>query len=111
MGKINYRRIYDTNRDQWKALTSEPQKYEALLAGHYSERNHFVYELLQNAEDQGARTVEFVLTQDQLVFRHDGRAFNFADVSAISRVACSTKVNERDEDTRIGKFGIGFKML
>lgn len=82
-----------------------------LLIEVYPQDAHFIYELLQNAEDQGARTVEFVLTQDQLVFRHDGRAFNFADVSAISRVACSTKVNERDEDTRIGKFGIGFKSV
>ena len=51
MGKIDYRKIYETNKDEWKALTREPQKYEALLAGHYSDSNHFVYELLQNAED------------------------------------------------------------
>ena len=82
-----------------------------LLIEVYPQDAHFIFELLQNAEDQGARTVEFVLTEGQLVFRHNGKAFNFADVSAISRVACSTKVNERDEDTRIGKFGIGFKSV
>ena len=51
MGKIDYKAIYDQNQDEWKALTRDPQKYEALLAGHYSDSNHFVYELLQNAED------------------------------------------------------------
>ena len=30
MGKIDYRAIYETNKDEWKALTREPQKYEAL---------------------------------------------------------------------------------
>ena len=43
MGRIDYQKIYATNQDEWKALTREPQKYEALLAGHYSDSNHFVY--------------------------------------------------------------------
>ena len=51
MSSIDYRKIYEKNQDEWKALTREPQKYEALLAGHYSDSNHFVYELLQNAEE------------------------------------------------------------
>ena len=57
MGRIDYQKIYATNQDEWKALTREPQKYEALLAGHYSDSNHFVYELLQNAEDEKATRV------------------------------------------------------
>ena len=57
MGKIDYRKIYETNKDEWKALTRGPQKYEAFLAGHYSDSNHFVYELLQNAEDARATRV------------------------------------------------------
>lgn len=52
MGKIDYRKIYEINKDEWKALPREPQKYEAPLAGHYSNSNHFVYELLQNAEER-----------------------------------------------------------
>ena len=68
MGKINYQKIYTTNKDEWKALTREPQKYEALLAGHYSESNHFVYELLQNAEDEKADRVVIEYYDDKLVF-------------------------------------------
>ena len=46
MGRIDYKAIFEQNQDEWKALTRDPQKYEALLAGHYSDSNHFVYELL-----------------------------------------------------------------
>ena len=55
MGKIDYQAIAKKNQEDWKALTQEPQKYEALLRGHYSDSNHFVYELLQNAEDEQAK--------------------------------------------------------
>ena len=55
MGRIDYKKIYAKNQDDWKALTRDPEKYENLLAGHYSESNHFVYELLQNAEDENGR--------------------------------------------------------
>ena len=48
MGRIDYKAIFEQNQDEWKALTRDPQKYEALLAGHYSDSNHFVYQLLQN---------------------------------------------------------------
>ena len=73
MGKIDYRKIYEVNKDEWKALTREPQKYEALLAGHYSDSNHFVYELLQNAEDAGAAIVVIEYHEDKLIFYHDGK--------------------------------------
>ena len=76
MGKINYQKIYTTNKDEWKALTREPQKYEALLAGHYSESNHFVYELLQNAEDEKADRVVIEYYDDKLVFYHNGIPFD-----------------------------------
>ena len=67
MGKIDYQKIYEINKDEWKALTREPQKYEALLAVHYSDSNHFVYELLQNAEDARATRVVIEYYEDKLV--------------------------------------------
>ena len=71
MGKIDYRKIYETNKDEWKALTREPQKYEALLAGHYSDSNHFVYELLQNAEDARATRVVIEYQGDRITILFD----------------------------------------
>src|SRR3984957_8257571 len=58
----------------------------------YPDRAHFVYELLQNAEDAGATEVKFTLKQDRLVCEHDGsRAFTEADVTAITGIHNSTK--------------------
>jgi len=75
----------------------------------YPDRAHFVYELLQNAEDAGATQVTFTLKQDCLVCEHDGRrAFTEADVTAITGIHNSTKDKILD---RIGKFGVGFKSV
>lgn len=75
----------------------------------YPDRAHFVYELLQNAEDAGATQVAFSLKQDRLVCEHDGsRTFTEADVTAITGIHNSTKDKALD---RIGKFGVGFKSV
>ena len=84
----------------------------------YSDRAHFVYELLQNAEDALERryrvdplnslpcSVSFCLYKDRLIFKHFGQPFNEQDVRAISDVLKGTK---NVDMTQIGKFGIGFK--
>jgi hypothetical protein len=38
----------------------------------YSDRTHFLYELLQNADDAGAKEVEFLLTTEGLWLKHNG---------------------------------------
>ena len=86
----------------------------------YSDRTHFIYELLQNAEDALGRrklnnpeselptNVKFLLYKDRLEFRHFGERFNTDDVKAISDVLKGTKSEDK---TQIGKFGIGFKSV
>lgn len=86
----------------------------------YSDRTHFVYELLQNAEDALERRfrqnpdgnfvckVQFVLFQDRLEFRHSGALFNEEDVKGLSDVLRGTK---KEDFVQIGKFGIGFKSV
>jgi hypothetical protein len=59
----------------------------------YPDRAHFVYELLQNAEDAGATEVSFSLTPDRLVCEHDGRVFTLEDVSPLP--ACTTAQRRR----------------
>jgi hypothetical protein len=77
------------------------------LLGHlYSERTHFIFELIQNAEDAGATAISFDVHDDRLEVRHDGRPFTEADVRGVCGVAKSTK-----DLTSIGKFGIGFKAV
>jgi hypothetical protein len=79
------------------------------LLGHlYSERTHFIYELIQNAEDAGATELSFALSAGQLQVSHDGRPFTEDDVRGICGVARTTKSAGL---TTIGQFGIGFKAV
>lgn len=87
-----------------------------LLANRYADRTHFIYELLQNAEDalakrdgwHGSRSVRFHLSERKLRFSHFGKPFDGDDVRGICGIAEGTK--ERDI-TQIGRFGIGFKSV
>ena len=86
----------------------------------YGDKSHFIYELLQNAEDALDRRVrnnrediasckvQFVLFQDRLEFRHFGELFNEEDVRGISDVLMGTK---KEDFAQIGTFGIGFKSV
>ena len=79
-----------------------------LLGQLYSERTHFIFELIQNAEDAGATELAFELFADRLELRHDGRPFTEADVRGLCGVGKSGKSGDL---TAIGKFGIGFKSV
>lgn len=85
-----------------------------LLANRYGDRTHFIFELLQNAEDalarrtgwEGSRAVSFVLGERSLRISHSGKPFDDLDVRGICGIAESTK-----DLTAIGRFGIGFKSV
>lgn len=88
---------------------------QQIFADTYADRTHFIFELLQNAEDaiarrgptwDGSRTVSFDLTKNLLRVSHFGEPFNEDDVRGICGIAESTK-----ELTDIGRFGIGFKSV
>ncbi|MBR4545102.1 MAG: AAA family ATPase [Oscillibacter sp.] len=88
----------------------------------YSDQAHFVYELLQNADDAGATRARFVLYPDKLVFAHNGtERFTISNpetedadkergklghINAITSIGHSTK-----SEAKIGKFGVGFKAV
>lgn len=88
----------------------------------YSDQAHFIYELLQNANDAKATTARFVLESDKLIFAHNGtRHFSVSDpakeeedsdsgrlgdINAITSIANSNKT-----EASIGKFGVGFKAV
>ena len=74
----------------------------------YPDRAHFIYELLQNAEDAHATEASFELHAARLVFRHNGRAFSKDDVWGITNIG---KGSKRDKDDKIGRFGVGFKSV
>lgn len=89
----------------------------------YSDQAHFIYELLQNANDVKATRSSFELTKDGLYFKHNGKK-NFlvsnpdnekldrqnnilGDINAITAIAQSGKTDQ----STIGKFGVGFKAV
>lgn len=88
----------------------------------YSDQAHFIYELLQNADDTKATKARFRLESDKLIFAHDGtRHFSISnpeqedldvktgslgDINAITAIANSNKT-----EVSIGKFGVGFKAV
>lgn len=74
----------------------------------YADPAHFVYELLQNAEDQNATSAMFFLNRDGLIFVHDGKSFTEQDVENITGLGNSEKPQQAN---KIGRFGIGFKSV
>jgi hypothetical protein len=103
---IDYARLREENI---KKYGTDVGRYgPVLLAQLYSDRTHFVYELLQNAEDAGASCVAFELSSDRLEVEHDGRPFDEEDVAGICGLVEGRKSDDR---TQIGKFGIGFKSV
>jgi hypothetical protein len=108
----NYEAICEENRRRYG--TEGAQKSGGLAAGLYDDRTHFIFELLQNAEDalgrrgdwKGLRQVRFNLNQNRLTLSHFGQPFNEADVRSVCDIAESTK-----NESSIGRFGLGFKSV
>lgn len=81
----------------------------------YPDTAHFIYELLQNADDCYATEVYFILKKDSLVFKHNGSEhFNITpdreDVKPYGHINSITAYRSTKTD-KIGKFGIGFKSV
>lgn len=108
----NYAAICEENRKRYG--TDIGRIGPMLLADRYDDRTHFIFELLQNAEDalgkrgawNGPRRVTFNLSPGTLSLSHFGRPFDEADVRGICGIAESTK-----DQFSIGRFGIGFKSV
>jgi len=85
-----------------------------VLVNRYDSSAHFVFELLQNAEDAlrrrngwtGSREVRFELAPTSLRIVHCGNPFTLEDVKGVCGVGETTK-----DLTDIGRFGIGFKSV
>ncbi len=108
----NYEAICEENRESYG--TKGAQKSGKLAAGLYDDRTHFIFELLQNAEDalgrrgewHGSRKVVFTLCPTHLTLSHFGKPFDEADVRSVCDIAESTK-----NESSIGRFGLGFKSV
>ena len=113
------------NREGFAAYLKLPDfsGLRAMLANQFADQAHFVYELLQNADDAEATYAKFILSNDKLIFKHNGKPFtitdidnesdeNHGDINAITAIAFSNKNKDANEPVnKIGKFGIGFKAI
>lgn len=92
----------------------------------YPDSAHFIYELLQNADDAKASKVYLKLTKEGFIFKHNGSIrFSVSDptqekkdrekgtlghINSITSIGASTKSADNSEN-KIGKFGVGFKAV
>ena len=116
-----FKRLHDKKVNDKNVLMDE--EYIGLFAeaiDKYSDSAHFIYELLQNADDANATEVNIILKPEKLIFKHNGtRHFNITekgvkpqgDINAITGIGFSNKKNDLSTENKIGKFGLGFKSV
>ncbi len=100
-----------------KSMWSQYQKMgKELSEGIYAEDNHFIYELIQNAEDtkkskgEKHHILEFTLEDDGLIVFNNEVGFTEDQIKAICSFGQSTKSLDKNEGF-IGEKGIGFKSV
>lgn len=107
--RSEFHQLSENRIELLRALDKNNFKILELLAGIYPDEAHFVYELLQNAEDSDANEVTFYLSKTGLIFQHNGKKkFTIKDIDAITSINNSTKTQDQN---KIGKFGVGFKSV
>ncbi|MBB5218723.1 hypothetical protein HNP77_001092 [Treponema rectale] len=114
MKKSNFNTIEEMSKEKadWVVQTKKLNNFNGIkntLTKLYTSSGHFIFELLQNAEDVYATEVKFELYTDRLVFEHNGsRPFDIDDINSITNIGDSTK---EDDGNSIGKYGVGFKSV
>ena len=100
----NYQAITKYNEEQLGRDTASRKTQISM----YSDSTHFIYEILQNADDYGAKEVFFKLSKTELWIEHDGEPFTEENVEAITYFGQSTS---REDLVKTGRFGVGFKSV
>lgn len=118
-------KLHNERRQDIKTFNKPAYKqYWHSIIDKYPDSAHFVYELLQNADDANATNVEILIDENYLIFKHDGtEQFSISDenesenyqnrrghINAITGIGFSTK-GELSTQNKIGKFGVGFKSV
>ena len=106
---------------KWRKFQSEVvstfiDQIKLVANDQYTEIDHFILELLQNADDNEyadgiSPTVWIELHEDRLILKNNEVGFSDKNVFAVTYAAASTKTREKTASTYIGEKGIGFKSV
>jgi hypothetical protein len=107
-------------------MEPEYRRWWSSVIDKYPDSAHFIYELLQNADDAKATVAVIHLSKTGILFKHNGTIrFTVSDpdnyekdaskgllghLNSITSIGMSTK-NEGSTENKIGKFGVGFKAV
>ena len=105
----DFARVMKLHNDLRGAQRDSDYHGDAVLANLYREPTRFILELLQNADDARAKKIMFQLEGDVIWVLHDG-AKEFT-VDDMHRIANSGYSGKADDETTIGKYGVGFKSV
>jgi len=128
--RLWFDKLHNNQQEDWKTFSKKRYKgfFDSLIYK-YNDNAHFLYELLQNADDAGATDIEITLERNRIIFSHNGsERFSVSNldteeydrakgrlghINAITAINFSSKVQleEELERNKIGKFGIGFKAI
>ena len=104
------RLIVESIRSYYAVQVLEPsvKGFLRILSLQFPRNDLYLFELLQNAVDDGARNVSFRYLRASQTLRvwHDGRRFNPLDVLGLASVGLSTKAKKK---RTVGFMGVGFK--
>ena len=115
--------LHQDRKENAKVLDKPSMRgVERSVTEKYTDTAHFVYEVLQNADDVGATRVQFTLKRDELVFRHNGKIrFTISNVEQesndeanqqLGHINAITSIGQSNKtENEIGKFGVGFKAV
>lgn len=106
------RKIFEETGSTERDAKNTSNALHAIMGDLYTETERFVFELLQNADDQPENgklvNVKLKTLDENLLFLHTGKPFSEDDVESISSIGDSTKKKDTE---KTGYKGIGFKSV
>jgi len=105
------KKLEEKRRAHYLSLKENKDKSHEIVGEQiYSKQSsHFIFELIQNAEDEEATEVNITVEDDSLIFEHNGTPFSIQDIEAITTFGNNEK--KKLKTNAIGRFGIGFKSV
>lgn len=106
------KKIFEETGSTERDAKNTSNALHAIMGDLYTETERFVFELLQNADDQPEQgimvDVKLKTLNENLLFLHSGKPFSPKDVESISSIGNSTKKHDSE---KTGYKGIGFKSV